>query len=121
VIILGTVLLVLAVLITLGTVFTNGTDAPDLSVLGLSLSGVSIGGLFLAGVIIGVAGMLGLSLLLGGGARKRHKRVAQKREVKNVRGQAETLEQENARLRDELATGPGTRTVVDRDGRGGLR
>ena len=103
-IILGTILLVLAVLITLGTVFTNGTDAPDLSVLGLSLSNVSVGGLFLAGVIIGVAGMLGLSLLLGGGARKRNKRVKQKREVSAVRGEAETLEQENARLRDELAS-----------------
>jgi len=102
VIILGTVLLVLAVLVTLGTVFTNGTDAPDLSVLGISLSGVSLGGLFLAGVITGALGMLGLSLLLGGGARKQHKRVQRKREVRAVRGQAETLEQENARLREEL-------------------
>ena len=118
-IILGTILLVLAVLITLGTVFTNGTDAPDLSVLGLSLSGVSIGGLFLAGVIIGVAGMLGLSLLLGGGARKRNKRVKQKREVRAVRGEAETLEQENARLREELASGGprGTGTLDDGHGR----
>ena len=118
-IILGTILLVLAVLVTLGTVFTNGTDAPDLSVLGLSLSNVSIGGLFLAGVVVGVAGMLGLSLLLGGGARKRTKRVKQKREVKAVRGEAETLEQENARLRDELASG-GSRsagTVDDGNGR----
>lgn len=115
-IILGTILLVLAVLITLGTVFTNGTDAPDLTVLGLSLSGVSIGGLFLAGVVVGVAGMLGLSLLLGGGARKRHKKVQQRREVKAVRGEAETLEQENARLRDELAS-RGSHGSVD-DGRG---
>lgn len=116
-IILGTILLVLAVLITLGTVFTNGTDAPELSVLGLSLSNVSVGGLFLAGVVVGVAGMLGLSLLLGGGARKRHKRVAQKREVKAVRGEAETLEQENARLREELAGG-GPHTTTYDDGRG---
>jgi len=118
VIILGTIVLLLAVLITLGTVFTNGTDAPDLSILGLSLSGVSIGGLFLTGVIVGVAGMLGLSLLLGGGARKRNKSVKQKREVRAVRGEAETLEQENARLRDELASGGSRSTGIADDGRG---
>ena len=102
-IVLGTVLLVLAVLLTLGTVFTNG-DPAAVEVFGISLAGVSIGGLFLAGVVTGVVGMLGLSLMLGGGARKRHKRVQQKREVRDVKGQAETLEQENARLREELQT-----------------
>ena len=103
-IVLGVVLLVLAALLTLGTVFTNGQDVPDLSVLGVSLSGVSAGGLFLGGLITGAVAMFALSLILGGGARKRHKKVQQKREVTAVRGQAETLEQENARLRDELAT-----------------
>ncbi len=46
--------------------------------------------------------MLGLALMVSGAARKRHKTVVRKREVKDVRGQAETLEQENARLREEL-------------------
>ena len=103
-IVLGVLLLVLAVLFTLGTVFSNGQDAVA-DIFGVSLSGVSVGGLFLGGVAVGALGMLGLSLLLGGGARKRHKSVERKREVKSVRGQAESLEQENARLRDELATG----------------
>ena len=101
-IVLGAVLIVLATLLTLGTVFTNGSPA-DANIFGVSLANVSVGGLFLVGVITGVIGMLGLSLMLGGGARKRHKKVEQKREVRAVRGQAETLEQENARLREELA------------------
>ena len=116
-IILGTILLVLAAIVVLGTVFTNGTDAPDLSVLGISVSNVSVGGLFLGGVITGAVAMFALSLLLGGGARKRHKAVARKREVKHVRGQAETLEQENTRLRDELQT----RGDTQHDEPGGLR
>jgi Mg2+/citrate symporter len=117
VIILGTILLVLAAIVILGTVFTNGTDAPDLSVLGISISNVSVGGLFLAGVITGAVAMFALSLLLGGGARKRHKAVERKREVKGARTQAESLEQENARLRDELQT---KQTIVT-DEPGGLR
>ena len=100
-IILGLLLLVLAVLLALGTVLFN-PDPAAVEVFGVSLANVSIGGLFLAGIVTGVVGMLGLSLLLGGGARKRHKRVQQKQEVRSVRGQAETLEQENARLREEL-------------------
>lgn len=105
-IVLGAVLFVVAALVTLGTVFTNGAPAPDASVFGVSLANVSVGGLFLTGVIVGVVGMLGLSLVLGGGARKRNKTVRRKREVKHVRGQASTLEEENARLREELgATG----------------
>lgn len=101
-VVLGVVLLVLAVLLTLGTVFTNGQDVVA-SVFGINLSGVSVGGLFLAGVVVGAVGLLGLTMALGGGVRKRHKRVAAKREVRDVRGQAGTLEQENARLRAELS------------------
>lgn len=100
-IILGVVLLILAALFTLGSVF-NGSDV-DYEVFNYSLNGVSVGGLFMTGLITGAIAMFALSLLLSGGARKRHKAVERKREVKSVRGQAETLEQENARLRDELA------------------
>lgn len=98
---LGLVLLVLASLFTLGIVFSN-TDPANAAAFGVSLSGVSIGGLFLAGVVTGVVGMLGLTLFLGGGLRRRHKRVAAKREVRSVRGEAETLAEENARLEREL-------------------
>lgn len=116
VIVLGAVLLVVAALVTLGTIFTNSTPAPDASIFGVSLSNVSVGGLFLAGVVVGVIGMLGLSLMLGGGARKRQKTVTRKREVKHVRGQADSLEQENTRLREELAGGERPAVVRDDGG-----
>ena len=100
---LGLVLLVLCALVTLGIVFSN-TDPANAAAFSVSLSGVSIGGLFLVGVVTGALAMLGLTLFLGGGLRKRHKRVEAKREVRAVRGEAETLAEENARLAAELET-----------------
>ena len=98
---LGLVLLVLCSLLTLGIVFSN-TDPANAAAFGVTLSGVSIGGLFLVGVVTGALAMLGLKMYHGGGLRKRHKRVAAKREVKSARGEAETLAEENARLAREL-------------------
>lgn len=97
----GLVLLVLAALLTLGTIFFNGAPVAA-KVFGISLSHVSIGGLFLAGIVTGLVGALGLFLMLGGGLRRRRKTVQRKREVQGARGQASTLEQENARLQEEL-------------------
>ena len=94
---LGLVLLVLCSLLTLGIVFSN-TDPANATAFGVALSGVSIGQLFLAGVVTGALAMLGLTLFLGGGLRRRHKRVVAKREVKHVRSEAETLAEQNARL-----------------------
>lgn len=111
-IVLGAVLLVLAVLFTLGSIF-NGTHIPY-RVYGIDISHVSVGGLFLTGLVTGAVALFALSLLLGGGARKRHKAVARKQELRSTRGQAETLEQENARLRDELATRTATGPVDER-------
>lgn len=110
-IVLGVILLVVATIFTLGSVF-NGTDV-DYQFFGLGIKHVSVGGLFVTGLITGAVAMFALSLLLGGGARKRHKRVERKREVTAVRGQAESLEQENARLREELAGGGTTVTEED--------
>lgn len=101
-IVLGAVLLVVAALFTLASVF-NGADV-DYKVLGVSIDHVSVGGLFLTGLVTGAVAMFALSLVLGGSARKARKGAERKRAVKSARGQAETLEQENARLRDELAT-----------------
>ena len=98
---LGLVLLVLCSLLTLGVALSN-TDPANAAAFGVTLSGVSIGGLFLVGVVTGALAMLGLTLFLGGGLRKRNKRVAAKREVRSVRGEKETLEEENARLAAEL-------------------
>lgn len=109
-IVLGAILLVLAAIFTLGSVF-NGTDV-DYKVFNVSIDHVSVGGLFLTGLITGAIAMFALSLLLGGGARRRHKRVEHKREVKSARGQTKDLEQENARLREELATGQSGSTAL---------
>ncbi len=100
-VVLGLILLVLAAALTLGIVFSN-TDPAMASAFGVSLDGVSIGGLFLAGVITGAVALLGLSLMFGGAARKRRKKVAAKREASHVRTEAETLAEENARLQAEL-------------------
>ena len=110
-IVLGVILLLLAALFTLASVF-NGSDV-DYKILNVDIEHVSVGGLFMTGLITGAIAMFALSLLLGGGARKRHKAVERKREVKSARGQAETLEQENARLRQELASAGQTTTVTE--------
>ncbi len=99
---LGLVLLVLAVLLTLGIVLFNG-DPSGAEAFGVSLTNVSIGGLFLTGVVTGVVGAVGLTLMLGGLARGRSKKVRSQRAVSSARSEAETLAEENARLQEELA------------------
>jgi hypothetical protein len=99
---LGLVLLVLAVLLTLGIVLFN-SDASGAEAFGVSLTNVSIGGLFLTGVITGAVGALGLALMLAGLARRRAKAARSKNAVRSARGEAETLAEENARLQDELS------------------
>lgn len=98
---LGLVMLVLAALLTLGIVFSN-TDPSNAAAFGVTLDNVSIGGLFLVGVIAGAVAMLGLTLMLGGSVRRRHKRVQAKREVRTAHGEVDALAQENARLAGAL-------------------
>ena len=100
-VVLGLLMLVLAVLVTLGiALFNNGPT--EFEAFGITLTNVSVGGLFLAGVVTGAVGALGLSLLLAGLARKRAKRVKVKREVSSARSEASALAEENARLHDQL-------------------
>lgn len=101
-IVVGVVLLVLAVLATLGVSLFNGGEVSGAEVFGVSLSNVSVGGLFVAGVVAGVVGALGLGLMLTGSARKRHKKSQTKRQVRSARSEAETLAEENARLQEQL-------------------
>jgi hypothetical protein len=98
---IGLLLFVLAALLTTGITLFNG-EPSNAEAFGVTLSNVSIGALFLTGVITGVVGTVGLVMLFGGGARKRHKRVAAKREVKNARNESATLAEENARLQGQL-------------------
>ncbi len=114
-IVLGAVLLVLAALFTLGSAF-DGTQI-DYSVFGISINQVTVGSLFLTGLVTGAVAMLALWMLLGGGVRKRSRSLRRKREVSQVRGQAETLEQENLRLREEIAGSSGSETVTAEDRR----
>ena len=66
VIVIGVVLLILAVLASLGVSLFNGGEVNGVEVFGVSVDNVSVGGLFIAGVITGVVGALGLGLVLSG-------------------------------------------------------
>lgn len=91
---LGLILLVVSVAVGAGIVLSN-TDSVSAEAFGVTLSNVSVGGLFLLGAALGALAMLGLALLLAGGARKRAKHKSHKRQVR-------TTEAENARLQEQL-------------------
>ena len=120
-VLVGAVLLVLCVLLALGVYLPNG-ETVTAEAFGVSLSNVSIGGLFLLGVAVGALAMLALGMVVAGAARKRHKKVAMKREVRSARGEQETLAEENARLQAQLeqerAASLPTSTGVDQPGGG---
>ena len=98
---LGLILLVLCVLLILGIVLNNGGPV-QAEAFGVTLENVSVGGLFLVGVGVGSLLMLALGLVLVGASRKRAKKVAAKREVSHVKGERESLAEENTRLQAEL-------------------
>jgi len=98
---LGLVLLVLCVLLILGIVLNNGGPV-QAEAFGVTLENVSVGGLFLAGVGVGSLLVFALGLVLVGASRKRAKKVATKREVSHVKGERESLAEDNARLQAEL-------------------
>lgn len=100
-VVLGLVLLLLCLALGTGITLSN-TEPTTAEAFGVSLANVSLGGLFLVGVALGAIGMLGLGLMAAGAARKRAKKVALKREVRDVRGEQESLAEENARLQAAL-------------------
>ena len=106
-VVLGLILLVLCLVLGAGIALSN-TDPASAEAFGVSLSNVSIGGLFLLGAALGAVAMLGLALMLVGGARKRSRKLRLKREVKHVRTEQETLAEENARLQAQLLAERGT-------------
>ena len=99
----GLVLLVLAVLLTLGIGLFNGDNVPGVEAFGVSLANVSVGALFLTGVVTGLVGAVGLALLLAGLARTRSKKARGTRAVQGARGEADALAEENARLQERVA------------------
>ena len=98
---LGIVLAVVSGVFALGVVLSN-TSATQAEAFGVSLSNVTLGGLFLAGVVTGAALLIGLTLMLAGAIRKRHRRQAIKSQVKSVQGERAGLADENVRLHEEL-------------------
>ena len=100
-VVIGVVLLVLCVVLGVGLGISN-PEPTTAEAFGVTLSGLSLSGLFLLGVIIGALAVLGLGLVLTGAARKRHKKTATKREIRNARGEKESLAEENERLQHEL-------------------
>jgi hypothetical protein len=102
VVVLGLLLLVISGLLTAGMVLQN-TDPAQVSVYGQNVTGMTIGGLFAAGVATGAIALLGLFMILAGARRRRTRRVGLKRQVRDVREERESLAEENARLKGELA------------------
>lgn len=121
-VIVGVVLLVLCLALAAAIGLSN-PEPTTAEAFGVTLSGLSLSGLFLLGVALGALAMVALGLLMGGAARKRHKKTAAKREIRSARGESESLAQENARLQEELereraAALPHTQTQTPVDGSG---
>ena len=100
-VLIGVVLLVLCVILVVGLALPNAEEA-SVEAFGVSLTNVSIGGLFVVGVVVGAVAVLAVGLIVAGAARKRHKKVARKREISTARGEQETLAEDNARLQAQL-------------------
>src|SRR6478752_2429477 len=97
IIILGLVILVAAVIAGVAGVLSNSGSGHALThgfaVFGYHVTG-STGTLFLYGIVVGVAGLLGLSLLLAGARRTaRHARDA-RRGLRQSRGETAAVSQE---------------------------
>jgi uncharacterized integral membrane protein len=101
-VVLGLLLLLASGALTVGVVMQN-TDTVSVAAFDQTASGLTIGGLFLAGVVTGAIAILGLTMILAGASRRRARRIGLKRQMRDVRDERETLAEENARLRDELA------------------
>ncbi|HVE73959.1 MAG TPA: TRAP transporter large permease subunit [Mycobacteriales bacterium] len=99
---LGLVLVAITALLTGGIVLSN-TDTTDAAAFGVTITDVSIGALFLVGTIAGLVFMLGVMLMLAGASRRRARSTATRNQVRSAQGRAETLEEQNARLAEELA------------------
>ena len=123
-VIVGFLILLVAVGVGVSGVLANsGSEhliGQDFAVLGLQLSGLTTGQLFFYGIIIGVVGMLGLSLLLGAFNRRLASRRS-RRALKGSQKEAEALRTDRDRLtqqlddehteqaRAEMSTDPGLR------------
>ncbi len=103
IIILGLIVLIAALAVGLAGVLGNGGSAHSVShfsVLGYHLTG-SAGTLFLAGIVVGVVGLLGLSLLLAGARRTFRRRSAARRALRQSRRETAVASRERDDLIDQ--------------------
>ncbi len=102
-IVIALLLIVLAVVITVGMV-QDATEAATLEVWGLSWSANTLG-VFLLGVGTALALALGLALLLGSLKRAWTRRAKKREAERNRRAEVERLASEKAALEERLNTG----------------
>ena len=104
-VIVGFLILLVAVGVGVSGVLSNsGSEhllGQDFAVLGLQLSGLTTGQLFFYGIIIGVVGMLGLSLLLGAFNRRLGSRRS-RRALKGSQKESQALRTDRDRLTQQL-------------------
>jgi flagellar biosynthesis component FlhA len=122
-IVLGVLLLAVAGAVAVNAIVANSGSAhalaQDFTVFGYAVEG-SAGRIFLYGIIVGVAGLLGLALLMSGLTRGARRRAATRRELKRTRQEKESLQRQKDELASELdsqrsqpgsAPAPGTTTA----------
>ena len=104
-VIVGFLILLVAVGVGVSGVLANGGSehliGQDFAVLGLQLSGLTTGQLFFYGIIIGVVGMLGLSLVLGAFNRRLGSRRS-RRALKGSQKESQALRTDRDRLTQQL-------------------
>ena len=104
-VIVGFLILLVAVGVGVSGVLANsGSEhliGQDFAVLGLQLSGLTTGQLFFYGIIIGVVGMLGLSLVLGAFNRRMGSRRS-RRALKGSQKESQALRTDRDRLTQQL-------------------
>jgi uncharacterized membrane protein len=105
IVIIGLIALIAAAAVALAGFTTNGGSShmlgDNFGVFGQHMNNVSTGQLFVYGVVVGVVGMLGLTLLWGAFTR----RIASggmRRELKTTKHEAEIVRQDRDRLNKEL-------------------
>jgi hypothetical protein len=105
VVVIGILLLIIAAVVAVAGILANfGSSHPlgrSVDLLGYHLTG-STGRLLLVGVVLGVLGMLGLSLLLAGLRHGMKRRSVDRRERKAVRQETDAVTQDRDRLADRL-------------------
>jgi hypothetical protein len=103
-VVLGLIILLAAVIVGVAGVLGNAGSEHALTdgfaVLGYHVTG-STGSLFLIGIVVGVAGALGLGLLLAGARRTSRRGSTARRELKQSRRETAAISQERDDLVDQ--------------------